>query len=81
MTEKLAIINVADYPADRYAVHWEYFTHDEGDGTWSWLCRLYDNRSHVILDTANGIDPSENDARRAAQQFVLDNIEQYRIEL
>ena len=80
MTEKLAIINVADYPADRYAAHWEYFTNEEPDGACAWVCRIYDNRSHVILDSANGISPSENDARRAAQQFVLDNIEQYRID-
>ena len=74
--KKLALINLHDYPRDRYSAYWEIGV--SNTAPFRWLARLISFDTHVELEVTAGVAESEDDARRKSQQWVLDHIEAYR---
>jgi hypothetical protein len=61
-----------------YTVYWEIGMTQ--DAPFNWHVRIIDYGTANVVSERTGSAITEEEARRASQQWVLDNIEQYRVE-
>ena len=76
--KKLSIVDIRDYPRSLYSAYWEYGVGAHKNGRWWWAIRMVDYQTGDYLNTAQGEAASENEARRQAQTWALEQIENFR---
>ena len=89
-THKLSLINIHDYRD--YPVYWELINYDASNDDlakaagipvadkpdpWNWAGRIMDKETGEILHAEFGGGQTEDDVRRAGQEWVLSIIEDY----
>lgn len=72
---KVALINVDDYPKDRYSAYWEIFVDDV---TFAWKARVYARTGGELLAHQSGRGRDRDDADIAAQNWVLEQMKHHR---
>jgi hypothetical protein len=85
---KVALINVHDYSGDKYSAYYEIRVMDGDDGQYAWGARIYSRKEFEgveptrhckVLEEALDGAPDRDAADTAAQNWVKEHMEKYRL--
>lgn len=75
---KVALINVADYPRERYSAYWEIRVLGSDEESYEWGARIYDRGTSKLLEESLDAAETRDAADTAAQSWVLERMKKYK---
>lgn len=75
---KVSLINVADYPRERYSAYWEIRVLGSDEEGYEWGARLYNRSTGKLIEETLDAANSRDAADTAAQKWVIERMKQFK---
>lgn len=75
---KVALVNVHDYPREKYSAYWEIRVLGSDEDGYEWGVRIYDRATCKVIDEALDVATTRDEADTAAQTWVIGRMTKYR---
>ena len=75
---RVDLVNVADYPRDRYSAYWEAIVDGDDEEGYAFIVRIYDLASNAVVRQQVGDHPTRDECDTEWQQWVVAQMQDFK---